>query len=176
MLGTAAFGGLGLLVAGTLRAEVTLAAANLIWLVLLFAGGIAIPLTKYPHGVASVLQYLPVGGAVRRAAPGAAGRRGSCRSHDRADAARVGGDRAARRGPVVPVGVTARARGRLARSAAGWLPPDLRASRRVGVANVRDRRDRRRGAADRLRPGLPDLADVHRLVAHADEAATRSTA
>lgn len=59
VLGTAAFGGLGLLVAGTLRAEVTLAAANLIWLVLLFAGGIAIPLAKYPSGVADVLQYLP---------------------------------------------------------------------------------------------------------------------
>ncbi len=48
VLGTAAFGGLGLLVAGTLRAEVTLAAANLIWLVLLFAGGIAIPLSRIP--------------------------------------------------------------------------------------------------------------------------------
>jgi len=58
-LGTLAFGGLGLLVAGTLRAEVTLAAANLIWLVLLFAGGIAVPLSKYPTGVADVLQYLP---------------------------------------------------------------------------------------------------------------------
>jgi ABC-2 type transport system permease protein len=59
VLGTAAFGGLGLLLAGTLRAEVTLAAANLVWLVLLFAGGIAIPLSKYPHAVARVLQYLP---------------------------------------------------------------------------------------------------------------------
>jgi ABC-2 type transport system permease protein len=58
-LGTAAFGGLGLLVAGTLRAEVTLAAANLIWLVLLFAGGVAIPLTKYPQGARDVVQYLP---------------------------------------------------------------------------------------------------------------------
>jgi ABC-2 type transport system permease protein len=59
VLGTAAFGGLGLLLAGTVRAEVTLAAANLVWLVLLFAGGIAIPLSKYPHAVAQVLQYLP---------------------------------------------------------------------------------------------------------------------
>jgi ABC-2 type transport system permease protein len=59
VVGTAAFGGLGLLVAGTLRAEITLAAANLVWLILLFAGGIAIPLSKYPHGVAQVLQYLP---------------------------------------------------------------------------------------------------------------------
>ncbi|TAM93730.1 MAG: ABC transporter permease [Jatrophihabitans sp.] len=59
VLGTLAFGGLGLLLAGTARAEVTLAAANLIWLVLLFAGGIAIPLSKYPSAVADVLQYLP---------------------------------------------------------------------------------------------------------------------
>jgi ABC-2 type transport system permease protein len=59
VLGTAAFGGLGLLVAGTLRAEVTLAAANLIWLVLLFAGGIAVPLDKYGTAAKDVLQYLP---------------------------------------------------------------------------------------------------------------------
>jgi ABC-2 type transport system permease protein len=58
-LGTAAFGGLGLLLAGTVRAEVTLAAANLAWLVLLFAGGIAIPLSKYPAAAQDVLQYLP---------------------------------------------------------------------------------------------------------------------
>lgn len=58
-LGTLAFGGLGLLLAGTLRAEITLAAANLVWLVLLFGGGIAIPLTKYPHPAREVLQYLP---------------------------------------------------------------------------------------------------------------------
>ncbi|MEP6598305.1 MAG: ABC transporter permease [Actinomycetota bacterium] len=59
VIGTVAFGGLGLLVAGTMRAEVTLAAANLIWLVLLFAGGIAIPLSKYPRAAEDVLQYLP---------------------------------------------------------------------------------------------------------------------
>jgi ABC-2 type transport system permease protein len=59
VLGTIAFGGLGLLVAGTLRAEVTLAAANLVWLVLLFAGGIAIPLSKYGGVARDVLQYLP---------------------------------------------------------------------------------------------------------------------
>ena len=60
VIGTAAFGGLGLLVAGTLRAEVTLAAANLVWLILLFCGGIAIPLGKFPHGdCANVLQLLP---------------------------------------------------------------------------------------------------------------------
>jgi ABC-2 type transport system permease protein len=59
VLGTIAFGGLGLLIAGTLRAEITLAAANLVWLILLFAGGIAIPLSKYGTGARDVLQYLP---------------------------------------------------------------------------------------------------------------------
>ena len=59
VLGTFAFGGLGLLLAGTVRAEITLASANLIWLVLLFAGGIAIPLSRYPQAVADVLRYLP---------------------------------------------------------------------------------------------------------------------
>jgi ABC-2 type transport system permease protein len=59
VLGTVAFGGIGLLVAGTLRAEVTLAAANLIWLILLFAGGIAVPLSKYGGTARDILQYLP---------------------------------------------------------------------------------------------------------------------
>ncbi|HEX2904294.1 MAG TPA: ABC transporter permease [Jatrophihabitans sp.] len=59
VLGTFAFGGLGLLLAGTVRAEITLAAANLIWLILLFAGGIAIPLSRYPGAAADVLRYLP---------------------------------------------------------------------------------------------------------------------
>ena len=59
VLGTFAFGGLGLLLAGTVRAEITLAAANLVWLILLFAGGIAIPLSRYPSAAADVLRYLP---------------------------------------------------------------------------------------------------------------------
>jgi ABC-2 type transport system permease protein len=59
VLATFAFGGIGLLLAGTVRAEVTLAAANLIWLILLFAGGIAIPLSRYPGAAADVLRYLP---------------------------------------------------------------------------------------------------------------------
>lgn len=59
LLATAALGGLGLLLAGTVRAEVTLAAANLAWLILLFCGGIAVPLAKFPAGVADVLRLLP---------------------------------------------------------------------------------------------------------------------
>ena len=43
VLGTAAFGGLGLLMAGTLRAEATLAVANGLYLVFLLLGGIVFP-------------------------------------------------------------------------------------------------------------------------------------
>jgi ABC-2 type transport system permease protein len=59
ILGSAAFGGLAMLVAGTLRAEITLAVANLVWLVLLFAGGIAIPLDRFGTTAQDILQYLP---------------------------------------------------------------------------------------------------------------------
>ncbi|NJP91239.1 ABC transporter permease [Nonomuraea sp. FMUSA5-5] len=60
VLGTAAFSGLGLLMAGTLRAEATLAAANLVYLVLLGVGGVMFPLTKFPAGVRPVLEALPI--------------------------------------------------------------------------------------------------------------------
>lgn len=59
VLGTAAFCGLGLLMAGTLRAEATLAAANLMWFLLLFFGGVMFPLSRFPHALGEVLQYLP---------------------------------------------------------------------------------------------------------------------
>ncbi|HEX6756582.1 MAG TPA: ABC transporter permease [Mycobacteriales bacterium] len=57
--GTAAFAGLGLLMAGTLRAEATLAAANLTWFLLLFFGGVLFPLSRFPAGLADVLRWLP---------------------------------------------------------------------------------------------------------------------
>lgn len=60
LLGTAAFSGLGLLMAGTLKAEATLAAANLVFLLLLVGGGVMVPLEKFPDGVESVLQLLPI--------------------------------------------------------------------------------------------------------------------
>ncbi len=59
VLGTAAFSGLALLMAGTLRAEATLAGANLLYLLLLLGGGIVIPLAKFPSGVRHVLELLP---------------------------------------------------------------------------------------------------------------------
>ncbi|MFB6572441.1 ABC transporter permease [Streptomyces noursei] len=60
LLGTAAFSGLGLLMAGTLKAEATLAAANLVFLLLLVGGGVIVPLDKFPAGAQQVLQFLPI--------------------------------------------------------------------------------------------------------------------
>jgi ABC-2 type transport system permease protein len=59
VLGTIAFSALGLLMAGTLRAEATLAAANLVYLLLLVVSGIAFPLTDFSPGVRHALQLLP---------------------------------------------------------------------------------------------------------------------
>jgi ABC-2 type transport system permease protein len=57
-LGTAAFSGLGLLLGGTLSGLTTLAAANLLWFVLLVLGGVLFPLSHF--GAAEpVLQLLP---------------------------------------------------------------------------------------------------------------------
>ncbi|MET9068425.1 ABC transporter permease [Streptosporangium sandarakinum] len=60
LLGTAAFSGLGLLMAGTLRAEATLAGANLVYLILLGCGGVIFPLTAFPAAVEPVLRLLPI--------------------------------------------------------------------------------------------------------------------
>jgi ABC-2 type transport system permease protein len=61
LLGTAAFSGFALLLAGTLRAEATLAGANLIYVVLLGLGGVVFPLTKFPRGARPLLELLPTG-------------------------------------------------------------------------------------------------------------------
>jgi ABC-2 type transport system permease protein len=47
--------------AGTLRAEATLAAANLIYVLLLGVGGVVFPLTKFPAAARPVLELLPTG-------------------------------------------------------------------------------------------------------------------
>ncbi|GLY92135.1 transport permease protein [Actinoallomurus iriomotensis] len=60
LVGSAAFSGFGLLMAGTLRAEATLAAANLVYLLLLVLGGVVFPLTKFSGGLRSVLELLPI--------------------------------------------------------------------------------------------------------------------
>jgi ABC-2 type transport system permease protein len=59
VLGSVAFAGLGLLMAGTLRAEVNLAACNALYLVLLLLGGMIVPIGKLPGGLATVAKVLP---------------------------------------------------------------------------------------------------------------------
>ena len=51
----------GILLGGTLRAEVVLAVANAVWFVLLLAGGIVVPLDRLPGPVAAVAALLPSG-------------------------------------------------------------------------------------------------------------------
>ncbi len=58
LFGTAAFASLGLFVSGVLRAEATLAAANLIYLLLLAGGGIVLPLSAY-GAAGDLLRWLP---------------------------------------------------------------------------------------------------------------------
>ena len=59
LVGTVAFTGIGMLMAGTLRAEATLAAANGLFLVLLFLGGMAYPLAKLPTPIQDFAKALP---------------------------------------------------------------------------------------------------------------------
>ena len=60
LLGTAAFASLGLLLAGSLRAEATLAAANLVYLLLLAGGAVVLPASSY-GGFGEVARWLPSG-------------------------------------------------------------------------------------------------------------------
>lgn len=69
LAGTAAFASLGLLVAGALRAEATLAAANLVYLLLLAGGAVVLPPTSYGDrgGVLSLLPSGALGDGMRSA-------------------------------------------------------------------------------------------------------------
>jgi ABC-2 type transport system permease protein len=60
-LGTGTFAALGLLMAGTLRAEATLAGANLVYVILLIAGAIVVPVHSYPAGMRPVVEAVPSG-------------------------------------------------------------------------------------------------------------------
>jgi ABC-2 type transport system permease protein len=73
LLGTAAFASLGMLLAGTLRAEATLAAANLVYLLLLAGGAVVLPVDAY-GGLGELVHWLPsgaLGEAARSACDGA---------------------------------------------------------------------------------------------------------
>jgi ABC-2 type transport system permease protein len=61
VLGAAAFTALGLLVAGTVRPEATLAITNLLWILLGALGGIVIPPERLPAAAQGVVHYLPSG-------------------------------------------------------------------------------------------------------------------
>lgn len=70
VLASLGFGGLGLVLAGSLRAEVNLAAANGLWLLLLLVSGMLAPLAKLPgwlQGVAKVLPAAALADALHRA-------------------------------------------------------------------------------------------------------------
>jgi ABC-2 type transport system permease protein len=59
LLGTLTFAGLGLLLAGALRAEATLAGANGLYLVFLLLGGILVPVDRLPGVFADLGRVLP---------------------------------------------------------------------------------------------------------------------
>jgi ABC-2 type transport system permease protein len=65
LLGTIAFSSLGLLMAGALRAEATLAAANGLYLVLLLLGDMVFPLAQLPPWLVGLARLLPAAAFAR---------------------------------------------------------------------------------------------------------------
>jgi len=59
LLGTPAFAGLGLWIGGSWRAEAALAGANLLYVVLLLAGGVFVPAAALPGVVSPLVALLP---------------------------------------------------------------------------------------------------------------------
>ena len=59
VLGTIAFGGIGLLLAGALKPLVNLAVVNTLFVLLLLLGGMLIPLAKLPGWLADIAKVLP---------------------------------------------------------------------------------------------------------------------
>jgi ABC-2 type transport system permease protein len=57
--GVLAFGGLAMLMAGTLRGPLNLAATNAVYLLLLATGGMMVPFDRLPHTVQTVAKGLP---------------------------------------------------------------------------------------------------------------------
>jgi ABC-2 type transport system permease protein len=65
LLATAGFGGAGLFLAGVLRAEVNLAAANGLWLLLLLVSGMVSPLGNLPRWLQDVAKVFPAAALAR---------------------------------------------------------------------------------------------------------------
>jgi ABC-2 type transport system permease protein len=61
IVGALSFGALGVLLGGALKAEVVLALANVVWFVLLLAGGIIVPASSMPGVLGDVVALLPSG-------------------------------------------------------------------------------------------------------------------
>lgn len=61
VLGTLSFGALGVLLGGALRAEAVLALANVVWFVLLLAGGILLAPAALPAVLGDIVALLPSG-------------------------------------------------------------------------------------------------------------------
>ncbi|MEJ5915563.1 ABC transporter permease [Pseudokineococcus sp. 1T1Z-3] len=61
LVGTAALTALALLLAGVLRAEAVLAAANLVWALLLVGGGVVVPADALPGAWGALVHVLPSG-------------------------------------------------------------------------------------------------------------------
>ena len=59
LLGTAAFAGLGLAMAGSLRAEATLTLANALFLGFLLLGGLLVPAASLPDPLGQLSAFLP---------------------------------------------------------------------------------------------------------------------
>ncbi|ANP27739.1 DrrB family ABC transporter efflux protein [Dermabacter vaginalis] len=59
ILATCAFGGLGLLIAGTLRTEAVLALSNIFFLLFIAVGGVAIPAKSFPAPLDAIVALLP---------------------------------------------------------------------------------------------------------------------
>ncbi len=59
VIGTVTFAALGLAMAGALRAELTLAGANALFLVFILLGGGILPLSHLPAPLAAIAQFLP---------------------------------------------------------------------------------------------------------------------
>ena len=59
IMGAGAFTALGLLIAGTVRAEATLAIVNIAWVILAGAGGVVFPLNSFPDWYAGIVAWSP---------------------------------------------------------------------------------------------------------------------
>ena len=120
LAGTAAFSGLALLLAGTLRAEATLAAANLLYLIIARTRRRAVPADEVPGIGSAGAEAAARGRALRRAAHSARACRRPAGPRS-ARAVRLGGRRDRAGCSHVPVGVIIRARSPLRAAPASLL-------------------------------------------------------